>query len=56
MVGHLARATGRIPYSDTAEFFNRDPSTISRDIRRFESSLAKSRELRAKVNRLADRL
>ena len=56
MVGHLARAYGRIPYSDTAEFFNRDPSTLSRDIRRFESSLASSRELRAKISRLADKL
>ena len=56
MVGHLARANGRIPYSDTAEFFNRDPSTISRDIRRFESSLASSRELRAKISRFADEL
>jgi hypothetical protein len=56
MVGHLVRAYGRIPYSDSAEFFNRDPSTLSRDIRRFESSLASSRELRAKISRLADEL
>jgi len=56
MVGHLARAYGRTPYAKTAEFFNRDPSTLSRDIRAFEASLIRSRDLRAKLTRLADRL
>jgi hypothetical protein len=44
------------PYGWTADFFNRDPSTLSRDIRAFETSLARDRGLCAQLRQLADRL
>lgn len=56
MVGYLARTYGRTPYARTADFFNRDPSTLSRDIRAFEASLTHDRGLRAKLSKLANRL
>ena len=56
IVGYLARAYGRTPYAWTVNFFNRDPSTLSRDIRAFEASLTRDRGRRAKLRKLADRL
>jgi putative transposase len=56
LVGHLAKTYGRIPYAATAAFFNREPSTLARDIRRLESLLPQKRSLREKVAQLANRI
>lgn len=55
LAGHLLKSHGCVSYASTAEFFHRDPSTLARDIRRLEASLAASRALRERVLRLAAR-
>jgi hypothetical protein len=46
----------RIPYRRTAEFFRRDGSTLSRDIRGLEAVLQETRGLRARIARIAMRV
>jgi putative transposase len=56
IVGHLAKTFAGIPYVRTAKYFHRDGSTLTRDIRAFESALQQSSELRRRVSDLAARL
>jgi putative transposase len=56
IVGHLAKTFAGIPYVRTAKYFHRDGSTLTRDIRAFESALQQSPELRRRVSDLAARL
>jgi putative transposase len=56
IVGHLAKLYGRISYATTAEFFNRDASTLAKDIRAFESLLLQSAKEREHVERFATKL
>jgi putative transposase len=56
IVAYLAKSVGRIPYVRTAEFLNRDGSTLTRDIHNLETRILESRSLKAEVDRLAERL
>ena len=49
IVGYLAKLHGRIAYSRTAEYFNRDGSTVSKDVRHFEQALRDSGALQREV-------
>jgi len=44
---------GRIPYVRTAEYFNRDPSSVAKDVLALEEALRESRSVREQVDRLA---
>lgn len=46
MVGHLGKVYGRIPFPATSDFFLRDASTLTKDIRAFEAVLLESRKER----------
>lgn len=56
IIGHLGKTYAGIPYARTAKYFHRDASTLTRDIRRFESDLQGSPELRRRVSGLVSRL
>lgn len=56
IVGHLGKTYAGIPYARTAKYFHRDASTLTRDIRRFETALHDSAELRRRVSGLVARL
>jgi hypothetical protein len=53
IVGYLAKVYGRIPYARTAEFFNRETSTLSKDIRALERILQASTQERKRLDLLA---
>ena len=56
ITAHLGKTVGRIPYARTAQYLNRDGSTLTWDVRRLEELLRKSPSLRFEVNRLAGSL
>jgi REP element-mobilizing transposase RayT len=56
IIGHLAKVYGRIPYTTTADFFNRDASTLAKDIRAFEALLQRTPSEREHLERLKTRL
>ena len=53
LTAYLGKLYGRIPYSRTAEFFNRDGATIARDALALDRSLRDSKKLRSKIDTLA---
>ena len=53
LTAYLGKLYGRIPYSRTAEFFNRDGSSIARDVLALDQSLQDSKKLRSRVDDLA---
>jgi hypothetical protein len=55
-VGHLAKVYGHIPYAATADFFNREASTLAKDIRAFEATLLKSPQERKRLELLTIKL
>ena len=50
--GYLGRQVGNIPLAQTARFFRRDPSTLSRDVAYLEAAMKKSPDLARTVSRL----
>jgi REP element-mobilizing transposase RayT len=52
----LGKLCGRIPYSKTAAFFNRDASSIAKDVFTFDLALRHSKKIREQVDALANRL
>ncbi len=56
IIGYLAKVYGRIPYVTTAKFFNRDASTLAKDIRAFEAALREYPHERERLHRLTTRL
>jgi chromosomal replication initiation ATPase DnaA len=56
IVGYLAKVYGRISYATTARFFNRDASTLAKDVRSFEDVLRISPQEREHMKRLAAKL
>jgi REP-associated tyrosine transposase len=56
ITAHLGKIAGRIPFVRTAEYLNRDGSTVARDVRRLEDILENSAALRAEVERLRESL
>jgi hypothetical protein len=56
IVGHLAKVYGRIPYAATADFFNREASTLAKDIRQFETILRQSHRERKRLELLKTKL
>jgi chromosomal replication initiation ATPase DnaA len=56
MTAYLAKLCGRIPYSRTAAFFNRDGSSIAKDVLTFDQVLRDSSKIRLQVDTLARRL
>lgn len=56
MTAYLGKLCGRIPYSQTAAYFNRDPSSIAKDVLRIDQALRHSRKLREQIDVLARRL
>lgn len=56
MTAHLGRLCGRIPYTRTAAFFNRDSSSVTKDILALHRSLRESKNVRDQIDALARRL
>jgi REP element-mobilizing transposase RayT len=56
LTGYLGKTCGRIPYVRTAAFFNRDGSTLAKDILRLEGLLLTSPKLRRRAAELSQRL
>ena len=56
MTAYLGKLCGRIPYSRAADFFNRDGSSIAKDVLAFEQTLRRSKKLRDQIDTLARRL
>jgi putative transposase len=56
MTAYLGKLCGRIPYSKTAAFFNRDGSSIAKDVFTFDQVLRHSKKIREQVDALAHRL
>ena len=56
MTAYLGKLCGRIPYSKTAAFFNRDGSSIAKDVLTFDQALRHSKKIRDQVEALARRL
>lgn len=56
MTAYLGRLCGRIPYSRTATYFNRDASTVAKDVFKFDQTLRTTRKLREQVDAIARRL
>ena len=56
MTAYLGKLCGRIAYSRTAEFFNRDASTIAKDVLALDRSLRQSRRLHYEIEVLPRRL
>jgi hypothetical protein len=55
MAAYLGKLCGRIPYSKTAAFFNRDGSSIAKHVLAFDQALRHSRTMREQVDALAGR-
>jgi chromosomal replication initiation ATPase DnaA len=55
LTAYLGKLCGRIPYARTAEDFNRDPSSVAKDVLGLEEALRQSRRVRRQVDRLARR-
>ena len=53
LTAYLGKLCGRIPYARTAEYFNRDPSSVAKDVLALEEALRESRSVREQVDRLA---
>jgi transposase len=53
---YLGKLYGRLPYSRTAEFFNRDGASNARDVLALDQSLRDSKELQRRIDNLARRL
>jgi hypothetical protein len=53
LTAYLGKIYGRIPYSRTAEFFNRDGASIARDVLALDRSLRDSKELQSRIDNLA---
>jgi len=53
LTAYLGKLYGRIPYSRTAEFFNRDGASIARDVLALDQSLRDSKELQRRIDKLA---
>jgi putative transposase len=56
MTAYLGRLCGRIPYARTAAYFNRDGSSVAKDVLALDQALRNSRSLRDRVDSLARRL
>jgi chromosomal replication initiation ATPase DnaA len=56
MTAYLGKLCGRIPYAKTAAFFNRDGSSIAKDVLVLDRSLRDSKKLRDEIDTLARRL
>ena len=56
LTAYLGKLCGRLPYARTAEYFNRDPSSVAKDVLGLEEALRESRRIREHVDRLARRL
>jgi hypothetical protein len=56
MTAYLGKLCGRIPYSRTAAYFNRDASSVAKDVLRFDQALRSSKKLRSQTDALAHHL
>ena len=56
MTAYLGRLCGRIPYARTAAYFNRDGSSVAKDVRALDQALRDSRSLRDQLASLARQL
>ncbi len=56
MTAYLGKLCGRIPYARAADYFNRDASSVAKDVLRFDQALRVSGALRHQVDVLARRL
>jgi len=56
LTAYLAKLYGRIPFAQTAEFFNRSGASIARDVLHLDQSLRGSKELQRRLDNLARRL
>lgn len=56
MTAYLGKLCGRIPYAKTAAFFNRDASSVAKDVLTLDRSRRDSKELSDRIESLARRL
>jgi chromosomal replication initiation ATPase DnaA len=56
MTAYLGRLCGQIPYARTAAYFNRDGSSVAKDVRALDQALRNSKSLRGHLDSLARRL
>ncbi len=56
MTAYLGKLCGRIPYARTASFFNRDGSSIAKDVLALDRSHRGSKKIRGEIESLARRL
>jgi len=56
MTAYLGRLCGQIPYARTVAYFNRDGSSVAKDVRALDQDLRHSKSLRGQLDCLARRL